>query len=418
MTTPSSDVTFAQSGTGAVTRTVESRLRDTVSVMDFGAVADGTTDDQPAIQAAIDFLCGEGGGILFFPPGVYYCDSELGWDSAPVTLQGSGTSVQPAVGTVLQFPAGLGGAVRIQNGTAALGGFSQVRDLVIRGSGTSAVSSTDAATGIGAGLVIQASEVRVERVTVQQFEGNGCMILSHLSTPTTSLNANNCLLIGLACYNNLRSGLAIAGVDSNACSIVKLDSSANAEFGVYENSILGNVYVGAHFAGNGTAPIRIGAVSGYNRFYGCYKEVGTQLVVQLDSGGAGQNEIDFNLADGDGVSGHPLLVTDNTASQNNEIKLQNVRRRAAFGGDGGNGTFIISPDTLLIREGKQVQMQNAGTTANWFFSVSSGGDLVFSSASNAIALPASRPNVVGSRGGNVALDSLLSALATMGLITN
>lgn len=32
---------FIQSGTGAVQRTVENKLKDTVSVKDFGAVGDG-----------------------------------------------------------------------------------------------------------------------------------------------------------------------------------------------------------------------------------------------------------------------------------------------------------------------------------------------------------------------------------------
>ncbi|MFC5437123.1 glycosyl hydrolase family 28-related protein [Rhodanobacter umsongensis] len=60
---------FIQSGTGAVARTVQAKLRDTVNVLDYGAIGDGVTDDGPAFQAAINAL--PNGGIVRVLPGQY-----------------------------------------------------------------------------------------------------------------------------------------------------------------------------------------------------------------------------------------------------------------------------------------------------------------------------------------------------------
>lgn len=59
-------VNFLQLGAGAVLRSVQSRLQDTVSVQDFGAVGDGVANDQPAIQAALNT-----GKSVYMPNGVY-----------------------------------------------------------------------------------------------------------------------------------------------------------------------------------------------------------------------------------------------------------------------------------------------------------------------------------------------------------
>jgi hypothetical protein len=61
---------------GAVGRTVHQKLQDLVSVRDFGATGDGTTDDTTAIQAAI-YYAQTNGGCVYLPAGIYVISSSL-----------------------------------------------------------------------------------------------------------------------------------------------------------------------------------------------------------------------------------------------------------------------------------------------------------------------------------------------------
>ena len=73
-------VTYSPAGAGAVSRTVQSRLRDSVSVKDFGAVGDGVTDDTAALNAAASAVVA--GQTLLVPSGTYLYNPT----SAPLTF--------------------------------------------------------------------------------------------------------------------------------------------------------------------------------------------------------------------------------------------------------------------------------------------------------------------------------------------
>lgn len=64
----SSAVTYNQGDSGAITRTVSSKLQEIVSVKDHGATGNGITDDTASIQSAIN---GANTGTLSFPLGTY-----------------------------------------------------------------------------------------------------------------------------------------------------------------------------------------------------------------------------------------------------------------------------------------------------------------------------------------------------------
>jgi hypothetical protein len=86
-------VTFLQAGTGAVTRTAQSKMRDWMSVKDFGAVGDGATDDTIAMNAAAA-AAGAAKKALFVPAGVYKMTSP--W-VVPITVYvlGESASILP-----------------------------------------------------------------------------------------------------------------------------------------------------------------------------------------------------------------------------------------------------------------------------------------------------------------------------------
>jgi polygalacturonase len=88
-----SGVVYDPVGTGAVATTVQAKLRESVSVLDFGAVGDGVTDDTAAIQSAVTAL--PSGATLLFPPGTYKLTaSVLLAGKTNITLLGYGTTIQ------------------------------------------------------------------------------------------------------------------------------------------------------------------------------------------------------------------------------------------------------------------------------------------------------------------------------------
>jgi len=75
--TDSSQIVYNQGGTGAQDRTVQSKLQESVSVNDFGAVGDGIADDTAAIQTAVDYALQSEVSLQFAAGKTYRITSEI-----------------------------------------------------------------------------------------------------------------------------------------------------------------------------------------------------------------------------------------------------------------------------------------------------------------------------------------------------
>ncbi len=143
-TAPSTVITNTSTGTGAVSRTLQSKLQETVSVRDFGAAGDSVTDDYLAIQACIDYLVSTGnGGVVFFPTGVYVTKTQLVIDTSNVSITLKGTTMQSSV---IQADSSLNTRMIYMNG-----GRHAIEHLTIFGPGVNGALA--GGTGINPGSV-------------------------------------------------------------------------------------------------------------------------------------------------------------------------------------------------------------------------------------------------------------------------
>ena len=131
-------LSFTQAGTGAIARTVDSKLKDVVSVKDFGAAGDGATDDTTAIQAAIDACSGK---VLILPSGTYLTSQPLviphgmticGASRTGTTIQKTTTNTYACIATGQSVDA----VFAFDAKTASAFVFrAQISDLTLTGSG-------------------------------------------------------------------------------------------------------------------------------------------------------------------------------------------------------------------------------------------------------------------------------------------
>jgi parallel beta-helix repeat protein len=221
------------------------RLVQKVSVKDYGARGDGSTDDTQAIQAALD----SGAGTVFFPSGVYIInnDSQSG---SQRTMGG----IAPSSNQTLQLEAAA--ILRAHASAATHANIIRLNTLTnVRIIGGQLDGSRDAWTGSneqGHGITLWgATDIYIDKVLIQDCFGDGIYVgtdANRNDSERVYINGvkiddcrrNNISLTGARQVRLTNSILKNAGQTNGTAPKAGLDIEPNANDGVARDIVVSN----------------------------------------------------------------------------------------------------------------------------------------------------------------------------------
>lgn len=234
-----SDISFNQSGT-VQTRTVQDKLRDVVSVKDFGAVGDGVTDDTAAIQAAIDATTGE----IVFPEGTYKISAALNVKSNQ-NLIGDGATITMTNGV---FLAGL-----------SVISASNVRINGLKLVGASGGNSFDQAIFISASTNVTVENCLIQDIGNEAVSPNEWGHGIEIGGNSVNTKVVNNTIKNIKGYGNLRGdGITLRASSNTLIQGNTIDTNRRMQIAVIDNAIdvkiIGNHLLNGYLAGIDVEP--------------------------------------------------------------------------------------------------------------------------------------------------------------------
>ncbi|MER7582063.1 glycosyl hydrolase family 28-related protein [Kitasatospora sp. NPDC097691] len=299
------------------TVTIRPRRDTRLSVLDFGAVGNGKTDeeadDTDAIQSALDCAMRfdtTDGSVVYLPPGDYRIKKPLRISNGCI-LEGAGLayhdetsriladvksgnfnlSVSTKIGEVGGGPAretvycaialvgyGTGLAMRPPRGRAD---YTVLRQLALHSIPAQGMPAATLQAPQMDGIRVMATGACIERMSVVSFRRNGIEISSSEVAPV--VNASLVQIRDCRLTSNGQNGLDIGSLGNDNAStilVTNVDASSNGRDGICDNSRFGCTFVSCHTAANKHRNISCERPSSstYSVYLGCYAEIDAPAV--------------------------------------------------------------------------------------------------------------------------------------------
>ena len=249
---------YDQGATGAVNRAINLKLAESISVKDFGATGNGSTDDTAAIQAALTYANTIGGCKVFIPTGTYLCSSSL-LIYKNTLLEGQGRTT-----SILKFTNSGDGIQSTWTINSSIAVNIVIRDLYIYGTNVSSTGGGFAdvggtfleltnvkITGFKYGIILDQSEiVAINKCDIESWTTAGVWLVNGADhTVGANNNYTNRISISDCQFNNSATGYCIA--DDGGSNHSYLNNNFNGSgtqihaAGVYGLTIQNNEFEGA-----------------------------------------------------------------------------------------------------------------------------------------------------------------------------
>ena len=272
-----SQIGFTQTGTGGTNRTVSSKLYETVSIADFGAVGNGTTDDTAAINAALaaskhvvvpagftslisstivvpaysrlTFMGGSGNTSTALPASYFLMKSTM-----------STTGITVAAGSVIEYGGVVGQSGNSADGIAIVGNSAKlIKPFVALAGGNGIRVGTTGGANVNDYILENPYCVNNTGHGIFVHDGNTSGISNAnaglITQPITNYNTGDGVHLGNAYWTTIISGnsevntgwgLYISGNNNNSYPECRYTSIIGGDYN--EGNTAGQVYDGGYFS--------------------------------------------------------------------------------------------------------------------------------------------------------------------------